>query len=122
MHFRERANVIQIIRIVYDPRTKRGKQDTVGSIPKKNLKISHEIKQNCSEMEYQEVCDWIERYKAFQEVELTYIAKKLPYNLSMAEEWFRIHAGSEEASVTADEIVAQFRQLRMFLKKKKIFD
>ncbi|WP_045221784.1 hypothetical protein [Desulfonatronum thioautotrophicum] len=117
MHFRERQNVIQIIRTVYDPGKKRGRQKLVGSIPKKDLKVPEDVLKNCSEEELLEIEKRIERFRAFQDFELAYIAKKLPLNLSMAEEWFRANAGSDEARDLAEELAGRIRQFKVFLKK-----
>ena len=59
MHFRERGQVVQIIRTSYDSASKRGKNEIVGRLAKSNPKISDELKAALSGEELQEVTAWI---------------------------------------------------------------
>ena len=59
MHFRERNQVVQIIRTKYDAATKKGKNEIVGRLTKANPKISDELKAALTPEERKEVAAWI---------------------------------------------------------------
>ena len=60
MHFRERDQVVQIIRTKYDAALKKGKNEIVGRLAKANPKISDELAAALTKEERKEVAAWIE--------------------------------------------------------------
>lgn len=43
MHFRMRENVVQLIRTTYDPDTKRGKPQLLGTVPRRTMALSEQM-------------------------------------------------------------------------------
>ena len=60
MQFRERRQVIQLIRTVYDPEIKRGRSELVGRIDKDAPEIGEELRSICSAEEIREIEDFLE--------------------------------------------------------------
>src|SRR5665213_2971426 len=62
MHFRERGQMVQIIRTKYDAAQKKGKNEIVGRLVKANPKVSDELAAVLTKEERKEVATWIEGY------------------------------------------------------------
>jgi len=54
MHFRMRSNVVQLIRTTYDADSKRGKNEVVGTVQRRNMTLSDQVAGKLTEEEKQE--------------------------------------------------------------------
>ena len=116
MHFRDRGQVVQIIRTKYDPASKKGKSEIVGRLAKVSPKISDELKAALSSEERKEVATWIEGNASVAQLKRELAARTLQEQLSLAEEWFTVHKG-DDARVLAAGLIPAWVRLRMALKK-----
>src|SRR5450755_4320433 len=66
MHFRERRQIVQIIRAKYDPSSKKGKNEIVGRLVKANPQFSDALEAALSKEERKEVVAWIEGHAKVQ--------------------------------------------------------
>ena len=60
MHFRLRKNVVQLVRTLYNPVTKRPKTVVVGRMPIDQPKLTRELKKMLTEDEIAEAEQWID--------------------------------------------------------------
>jgi hypothetical protein len=116
MHFRERAQVVQIIRTSYDPRSKKGKNQIVGRLPKDNPQISEALTAALTSEERKELATWIERHVALGQLKRELAVRTLPEQLALAEEWFADQKG-DSARALARTLVPAWLQLRVVLKR-----
>ena len=116
MHFRERAQVVQIIRTSYDPRLKRGKNSIVGRLSKVNPQITEELVAALSPEERKEVTAWVEGHATLGRLKRELAVRTLPEQLALAEDWFVKQKG-EEARILAATLVPAWLQLRTVLKR-----
>lgn len=54
MHFRMRSNVVQLIRTTYDADSKRGKNEVVGTVQRRNMTLTDQVAAKLTEEEKQE--------------------------------------------------------------------
>jgi len=117
MHFRERDQVVQIIRTKYDATKKKGKNEIVGRMPKANPKITEELAKALTEDERKAVEAWIEGYAHVGTLKRELAVRTLQEQMTLAEAWFREHDG-EEARKLAASLLPAWVRLRSVLKKK----
>jgi hypothetical protein len=116
MHFRERDQLVQIIRTKYDAALKRGKNEIVGRLAKANPKISDELAAGLTKEERKEVETWIEGYARVGQLKRELAVRTLQEQLTLAEEWFADQK-SDEARFLAESLVPAWIRLRAALKK-----
>lgn len=63
MHFRMRSNVVQMIRTTYDADSKRGKNEVVGTVQRRNMVLSDQIAAKLTAEEKQEFETFAEAYR-----------------------------------------------------------
>jgi hypothetical protein len=116
MHFRERNQVIQIIRTKYDAVEKKGKNEIVGRLQKADPKITEELGGVLTKEERKEVAAWIEGYATVGRLKREVAARTLQEQLDLAQEWFANQKGDEARLLVASLLPAWVR-LRATLKK-----
>jgi hypothetical protein len=117
MHFRERDQVVQIIRTKYDAAKKKGKNEIIGRMAKANPKISDELAAALTEDERKDVAAWIESHAHVGTLRRELAVRTLQEQMTLAEGWFREHDG-EEAKKLAASLLPAWVRLRAVLKKK----
>ena len=121
MHFRERGQVVQLIRTTYEPGSKKGKSQIVGRLMKGNPLLSDELKKELSTEERKEVATWIEGYGGVVALKRELAARTLQEQLALAEEWFSEHKG-DDARILAAGLVPAWVRLRVALKRNGLVD
>jgi len=116
MHFRERDQIVQIIRTKYDASLKKGKNEIVGRLAKVNPKITDELAAVLTKEERKEVAGWIEGYATVARLKRELAVRTLQEQLSLAQEWFADQTG-EEARFLAASLVPAWARLRATLRK-----
>jgi hypothetical protein len=121
MHFRERDNIVQIIRTKYDAALKKGKNEIVGRLVKANPKVSEELAKILTKEERKEVTAWIEGHAKVGRLKSELAVRTLPEQLVLAEEWFANQKG-DDAQFLAASLVPAWARLRATLKKHKLVE
>ena len=116
MHFREREQIVQIIRTKYDAALKRGKNEIVGRLVRANPKISDELAAALTKEERKEVATWIESYAKVGRLKRELAVRTLQEQLTLAEEWFADQKG-DDARFLAASLAPAWLRLRAALKK-----
>lgn len=119
MHFRERDQVVQIIRTKYDAAKKKGKNEIVGRLVKANPKISDELASALTSEERKAVTAWIEGHAHVANLKRELAVRSLQEQMTLAEEWFMEHADADAQRMVASLLPAWTR-LRNVLKKKDL--
>src|SRR5476649_2028539 len=102
MHFRERRQIVQIIRTKYDPGSKKGKNEIVGRLVKGNPQFSDALEAALTKEERNEVVAWIEGHATVQRLKKELAVRNLPEQLALAEEWFADQKDGNDARVLAE--------------------
>lgn len=121
MHFRERGQVVQLIRTTYEPGTKKGKSQIVGRLMKAKPQITDELKKELSTDERKEVATWIEGYGGVVRLKKELAARTLQEQMSLTEDWFAEHKG-DDARVVAAGLIPAWVRLRLAMKKGGLID
>ena len=121
MHFRERNQIVQIIRTKYDAAEKKGKNEIVGRLPKASPKITDELSAALTKEERKEVTAWIEGYAAIGRLKREIAARTLNEQLALAQEWFADQK-SDEARVLAASLMPAWARLRGTLRKNGLIE
>jgi hypothetical protein len=121
MHFRERRQIVQIIRTTYDPALKKGKNEIVGRLVKANPEISKSLETVLTTEERKEVAAWIARYATVERLKRELAVRSLPEQLALAEEWFADQQDGD-ARVLAATLVPAWTHLRVLLKRKGLVE
>jgi hypothetical protein len=116
MHFRERGNVVQIIRTKYDSGSKRGKNEIVGRLVKANPQISDALESTLTSEERKELAAWIKGHATSERLKRELAVRTLPEQLALAKEWFKSQKG-DDARILAAALSPAWVQLRMVLKR-----
>ena len=116
MHFRERNQIVQIIRTKYDPTSKKGKNEIVGRLTRVNPKLTDEVTATLTKEERKEVAAWIEGYATLGRLKRELAARTLQEQLELAQEWFTDQKG-DEARLLAASLVPAWQRLRAALRK-----
>jgi hypothetical protein len=122
MHFRERRQVVQVIRTKYDSTSKKGKNEIVGRLVKANPQISETLEAALSKDERKAVVAWIEGHATVQRLKKELAVRNLPEQLALAEEWFAEQKNSNDARVLAASLVPAWVQLRVVMKRNSLVD
>ena len=121
MHFRERNQIIQIIRPKYDAAEKKGKNEIVGRMPKANPKMTEELAAALTKEERKEVATWIEGYLGVGRLKREYAARTLHEQLALTHDWFAEQKG-DEARVLAASLIPAWARLRATLRKNGLIE
>jgi hypothetical protein len=121
MHFRERGQIVQLIRTKYDAATKKGKNEIVGRLVKAKPEISDELKTALTPEERKEVATWIEGYATIAQLKRELAVRTLPEQLTLAEEWFADQKGND-ARFLAASLLPPWTRLRASLKKSGLME
>jgi hypothetical protein len=117
MQFRERRQVIQVIRTIYDPAIKRGRSEVVGRIDRQSPEIGRDLRGACSADELTEIEAFLNRLSRRQTREAAdKAAAGLPAQMRLAEAWFRHHDG-DGAGPLAAEVWTAWQDLAKALRK-----
>jgi hypothetical protein len=116
MHFRERNQIVQIIRTKYDAASKKGKNEIVGRLSKVNPKLTDELTSGLTKEERKEVTAWIEGYATVGRLRRELAVRTLTEQLTLAQEWFADQKG-EEARFLAASLIPAWARLRSTLRK-----
>ena len=122
MHFRVRKNVIQLVRMRYEPETKRGRSEIVGSIKLANPVLNEELQAQLTADEIAEFAHWLETHHRKESVRQELAALTLADTLALAEAWFQQQGNSATAQDITPEILAAWQSLRRVLGKNKLID
>jgi hypothetical protein len=121
MHFRERNQVVQIIRTKYDADLKKGKNEIVGRMPKSNPTLTDELGAALTKEERKEVLAWIEGHATVGRLKRELAVRTLPEQLALAQEWFVDQKG-DEARFLAATLVPAWARLRATLRKNGLIE
>jgi len=122
MHFRNRKNVVQLVRNTYDPGSKKAVASVVARMPLAEPVLTEEIRNLLTEPEVQEVVAWIEDQHRVAVLRGELAVLELADNLALAARWFERNADSNVARNTAPQILQSWQRLRMTLKKAGLFE
>jgi hypothetical protein len=121
MHFRDRGNMIQIIRTSYDAESKKGKNEIVGRLVKSNPQISEALEAALSVEERLELTAWLAGHATLERLKREFAARTLPDQLKLARQWF-VDKKDDEARVLAATIIPMWIQLRVVLKQNGLLE
>ena len=121
MHFRERGQIVQVIRTTYDPSSKKGKNEIVGRLVKANPQISDALEAALSSEERKELGVWIKGHATVEQLKRELAVRTLPEQLALAEEWFEDQKG-DDARALAAALIPAWVQLRIVLKRKGLIE
>jgi hypothetical protein len=121
MHFRERNQIVQIIRTKYDAVTKKGKNEIVGRLNKLNPQVTPELSAALTKEERKEVAAWIEGHATLGRLKRELAVRTLQEQLGLAEEWFTDQKG-EEARFFVASLVPAWARLRATLRKNGLIE
>jgi hypothetical protein len=116
MHFRERDQIVQIIRTKYDAVLKKGKNEIIGRLVKANPQITDELAKVLTKEERKEVVAWIEGYAKVGRLKRELAVRTLQEHMANAEEWFADQKG-DDARLVAASLLPAWARLRATLKK-----
>lgn len=116
MHFRERDQIVQIIRTKYDAVLKKGKNEIVGRLVKAKPQLSDELAAALTKEERKEVASWIEGYAKIVRLKKELAVRTLQENMAHAEEWFADQK-DDDARLLAASLVPAWIRLRATMKK-----
>jgi hypothetical protein len=121
MHFRERGNVVQLIRTTYDSASKKAKNEIVGRLLKTNPNISDDLKATLTSEEHDELTAWIHGRAASDRLKRELAARTLAEQITLAKDWFKGHKG-DDARALAATLSPAWMQLRAVLKRNELVE
>jgi hypothetical protein len=121
MHFRDRGNMIQIIRTSYDAESKKGKNEIVGRLVKSNPQISEALEAALSVEERLELTAWLAGHATLERLKREFAVRTLPDQLKLARQWF-VDKKDDEARVLAAALIPMWIQLRVVLKRNGLLE
>ena len=118
MHFRLRKKVVQLVRTLYNPVTKKPRAVVVGRMPLKEPQLSKELKSKLTEDEIVEAEGWIEGQFRLNSLKEELAALTLPETISAANRWFSRNPDNPAATAIALQLLPAFKTLRKTLRGK----
>jgi len=118
MHFRLRKNVVQLVRTLYNPDTKKPRAVVVGSMLLKQPKVSAELRSKLTADEIAESEEWIQGQFRTDSLKEELAALMLSESISAANRWFSRNADNPAATAIALELLPAFKTLRKTLRGK----
>lgn len=122
MHFRQRDNVIQVIRTTYDGETKKAKNLVVGRLSRVNPVVNDKLQDACSPEELQEVETWIAEQGTVDGLKNELAAKTLAEQINRAGLWFDAVQDGDAGRKLAAEAQFAWMDLRSKLRKLDLLD
>ena len=116
MHFRQRKNVVQLVRTSYNPLTKKPRTKVVGSMQLKQPELTRELKSKLTEDEIAEVEEWINGQFRMNSLKEELAALTLAESISTANRWFSRNADNPAAAAVALQVLPEFKALRKILR------
>ena len=117
MHFRLRKNVVQLVRTLYNPDTKRPRTEVVGRMLLKQPKVSPELRSKLTEDEIVEAEGWIEGEFRLNSLKEELAALTLPESISAAHRWFSRNSDNPAAAAIVPQLLPALQALRKVLRK-----
>jgi hypothetical protein len=117
MHFRVRKNIIQLIRVAYDPSKKKGVNTVVGSVRLGKPDLPAELQLVLTPAEVAEFNAWLNTRHRADILRDELAALTLAETLAHAERWFEREGDSNVARTVATDIFAQWQSLRRQMTK-----
>jgi hypothetical protein len=121
MHFRERGQIIQVIRTVYDAGSKKGKNEIVGRLTKSNPQVSDELKAALTADERKELATWMQGHATIVRLNRELAVRTLAERLALAEEWFA-DKKDDDARLLAATLVPAWVRLRVALRRNGLIE
>ena len=118
MHFRLRKNVVQLVRTLYNPDTKKPRAVVVGSMLLKQPNVSAELRSKLTEDEVAEAEEWIDGQFRMNSLKEELAALTLPESISAANNWFSRNTDNPAATAIALQLLPAFKTLRKTLRGK----
>lgn len=87
MHFRQRGNVIQLVRTAYDAEKKGPKSEVVGRLPKRAKEIPEELRAKLTPQEIGELTTYMEQTREIEELQRKLAAHTLRQTVAQAIEY-----------------------------------
>jgi len=117
MHFRLRKNVVQLVRTLYNPDTKKPRTVVVGRMPLKQPKVSPELRSKLTEDEIVEAEEWIDGQFRMNSLKEELAALTLPESISAAHRWFSRNADNPAAAAIIPRLLPALQGLRKMLRR-----
>lgn len=121
MHFRERGQIVQIIRTKYDATTKKGKNEIVGRMNKADPKLNDQLSTALTPEEKKEVAVWLAGFDRSRKLKRELAVRTLQEQLTLAEEWF-VGQKSDDARFLAASLLPAWVRLRAAMKKNGLIE
>ena len=118
MHIRLRKNVVQLVRTMYNPDTKKPKTVVVGRMPLKQPKLLPELESKLTEDEIAETEEWIEGQFRMNSLKEELAALTLEESISAAHRWFSRNADNPAAAAIVVQLLPALQALRKMLRGK----
>jgi len=118
MHFRLRKNVVQLVRTLYNPDTKKPRTAVVGRMPLRQPELSPELKSKLTEDEIAEAEEWIAGEFRMISHKEELAALTLPETIAAANRWFSRNSDNPVATAIALQLLPEFKILRKMLRGK----
>ncbi len=118
MHFRLRKKVVQLVRTLYNPDTKKPRTVVVGRMPLKQPKVSPELRSKLTEDEIAEAEEWIEGQFRMNSLKEELAALTLEESISAAHRWFSRNADNPAAAAIVVQLLPALQALRKMLGRK----
>jgi hypothetical protein len=118
MHFRLRKNVVQLVRTLYNPETKRPRTVVVGRMSLGQPKLTRELKKKLTEEEIAEAEAWIDGQFRLNSLKEELAALTLAESISTANRWFSRNEDNPAAMAIALKLLPEFKALRKILRTK----
>ncbi len=122
MHFRVRKSVIQLIRVDYDSRRRKGVNRIVGTVSLSSPQLSESLRDELSSQEVDEFHLWLNTRHREERLREELAGLTLPTLMAQAERWFEREGDSQATRLAAAAVVAQWQSLRRLLVKKGFLD
>ncbi len=112
MHFRDRGNSVQVVRVTYDEGTKKPKQTVLGTIPKRTMEPEPAVMQAASAEEKAEIARWIERNREVVAAKTLAEVHSLPDVVRAATRYLETVTDETERSLLQDMMMEASKRLR----------
>lgn len=122
MHFRYRANVVQVVRTTYDAEQKRAKAEVLGTISKASPEVSERLQSACSADELREVQQWIGTRLKNDSLRAELAARELAESVSKAADWLSSLDDKEFARFVTSQALYSFQMFRQRVRKAGLLD
>ncbi|GAB2718914.1 hypothetical protein [Halomonas garicola] len=125
MHFRVRKQVVQLVRMKYDPAIKRGRAQVVGSVKLASPILPAELREQLTAQEVAEFDTWVATQHRSHQLKQELAALTLAEQIDQAREWFeqqQCAENQEAARVLAEETMRSIKQLRRTLNQRGLLE